>query len=111
MSEQRLTAFSFAGDRSDARSRVRDILHYQLAYEAAERARQRLLVVLAALSAVLWLALARRSLVSEPVVATALTAWVVVFFAVLVALAIERHCRKRQDAALEEARTPQEEET
>ena len=109
MSEQHLTVFPSSDDSAVVRSRVRDILQRQLAREAAERARQRLVAFLAALSGVLWLALAKRSLLSDHVVVAALATWAAVFVATVGTLMFERRCRRRQDAALAAARGPKEE--
>jgi hypothetical protein len=110
MSHEPLSAFWFAHASGAARSQIRNILHYQFVYEAAQRTRQRLLVALTALSGILWLAVARRSLLSDAIVRAALTAWVVVLVAAIGALVTERHCRRRHEAALEDARSRREEE-
>jgi hypothetical protein len=102
---------SFAIDHSDAgaRARLRNILRYQVACELAQRTRQALLVTLAALSGVLWLATARRSLVPDPIVGATLAAWAAVLAGVIGALVAERTCRKRQDTAIGEGRFGREE--
>src|SRR5262245_60716467 len=96
----RLNAFSLRAGDSRSRSWLRQILRYQLASETTHRAREGLVVLMAASSSVLWVAVAWPSWLDDALVRTALVGWAVLLVATLAALGLERRWLRLQQAAL-----------
>ena len=100
---EELKSFSLSDGDPGVRSWLRQVVRYQLASEGIRHARDRLAILLAASSCVLWVAAAWPWLLAETLVRVALAVWALLLGATLAALSLERRWLRLQRNMLRNA--------